>query len=303
MNLEREQILLSTSKADEAADRILNLSFRARGLDFIDTRLRWPWDERLFGLHETSLWLNANDDVRAKILDECCDTVVAETFYIEVAGMSYAAKMNLLAASIEEKSYFSLMGAEEATHFEMLKPWYTQAVYQSRPSSFASLIGQIVAEADRRTCVFFIQILLEGWGLSYYQSLMQMSMDPLMRVTFEKILKDESRHHAAGTIFFEPRVLEDSPMVREFLSQLFGMVRVGPYSAASTTLKFCEVNDAKAIENLLMQMKADVNTQLKLNRLKMLVGKYLPATLLSFCEEQKLFQSCQIGEMVQILRQ
>lgn len=301
MQIKKDQLFLKNLPGTESKiERLVKVSFAANGFSSIEKTIsdNIYWNEKFFSLDKSSLWKGLSNDKKLRILSRMNDHLLREAYYIENAGMLYAAKMNIMAESQEERSFFSIMGFEEAEHLQSLSPFLNKNITDSAVPSFSEHIGKIIVEGDRPSNLFLIQILLEGWGLSYYQSLADQSQDAGMREVFSRIIKDETRHHSAGVILLDEKQAEKSDFLLQAFNELLSMVRIGPWTLIQEIKK--EVNDLSEVHTkiLIEELNAVNDTNQKLARLKTLTEKSLSGDLLKTFEKNGIWQSYSQEEML-----
>lgn len=306
MILKKENVFPQVNKKSEKPEisRLLDITWKAKGFETFVDQEPLAWRENFFKFQNCVAYQNLSPEKQTQILKTLNENILLEAYYIETAGMSYAAKMNLLSETVEEKSYFSIMGAEEAQHMKALQPFFSPDFLTRDIPSFSHLIGNIISECDRKSCFLLIQVLLEGWGLFYYQSLAEQSASASITKIFHQILKDETRHHSAGVLFYQSISL-DKPArdeMKTLLSEILTLVRMGPWNAAHSLIQAHNgLTDSQIRENL-NQMQAVEETQTKLNKLHHILKKSLDPEMYSFCLQNRLFEPFSLDEMVKTLR-
>lgn len=121
--------------------------------------------------------------------------------YIETSGHNYGAKMILTAETLDEKSIYALFAAEEAIH---LKEFENFMNFQPDPKEhwhpMLNPLAKAIKDGEKATCLYIIQVLLEGFGMAHYAGLKQDCLYDPLKVAYDRILKDEARHHGTGII-------------------------------------------------------------------------------------------------------
>lgn len=194
------------------------------------------WPASYFGLDRTRRFLEASESDQRAILLGCSRNILSEIYYIEKSGMYFASKMCLLAESVQERMLFSLIAADEATHFHWISRYVSaDAVADYNHNPFLRLLDQVLTKDDRMTLSYIIQVVLEGWGIHYYRSLAQTCLDLELANVFERMIRDEGRHHAAGLAQFKSLSTKwnGSDRILDILSEMFGMIQAGPQSVVS----------------------------------------------------------------------
>lgn len=281
-------------------DKILRSSLKAHGWQATENVFRpsFFWEASFFQVQDSRLFQTMDETQRFHFLNAMSDHVLNEACAIEQAGLTYAARMNLLSQTTEEKIIYSLIGAEEALHLKSLEPFMSSPLNSIETPYFANLIRQWIETLERPSLLVMIQILLEGWGLKYYQSLAQGSTHPKLRAVFEQILQDEARHHATGVVLYRAERLNISERTQlgQELATLFNCVRVGPQQAA---VELARQSSQKNIDFALLftEMNAVSDSNGKLERLKKLLEKTFDEQLVQSCERQGLFKALPIEQM------
>lgn len=301
MKINNDQLFLKNlSEKESKIERLVKVSFAANGFTAVEKTVSNGiyWGETFFSLDKSSLWKTLKEEQKFNILARMNEHLLREAYYIENAGMLYAAKMNIMAESQEERSFFSIMGFEEAEHLQSLTPFLNSNITATDVPSFSGHIGKIITEGDRPSNLFLIQILLEGWGLSYYQTLADQSADKGMREVFQRIIKDETRHHSAGVILLEKKQTEQNTFLLDAFHELLSMVRIGPWTLIQEIKK--EVSDLseKHTQILISEINAVADTNQKLARLKSLTEKSLGDELLNKFQKNGIWLSYTEEEML-----
>lgn len=290
------------SQLDTEMERLATLGFRARGIKRSAAQPgRLLWDARFHGFHASALWNEMNDEKKYVALHGLQSEILTETYFIEGAGMTYSAQMLLLAETADERQYFATMGAEEASHYHMLSPFFPEDVRSRRPNAFTALIGDVVSCGERQTSLLVLQILLEGWGLEYYQALAEHALVPEISNIFCEILRDESRHHSGGVLLHRRGERTLSPFCEHALVALLEMVRSGPVMAAAAVMKSAGTSERTDARRLLDEMGAIQQTGEKLRRLKSLLGKSALEGDLDSLSARGLFEPLRIDDMASVL--
>lgn len=267
------------------------------------------WDDEFFHLKNSSIWKALSEDKRNQILVTLGQKILQEAYFIETAGMAYAAKMNLAAKSKEERSFFCFVAEEEARHLRMVESLAIFNTSLETIPSFALLIGEIIQEASKPSHLLLIQILLEGWGLNYYKSLAKNAKDENVANAFKAILKDEIRHHSAGVILFashKTNVGLSDTEISEFLGYLERiafMVKVGPYSACEEVFRCVESPTTEMVKTFLTETDSVLVTSGKMELLGQLLGKSLPDKVVATIKTRGILKPMNLNEMTEILSQ
>jgi hypothetical protein len=210
------------------------LGAAATGDPPVEPRSERYWDANFFSLDRVKIFQESSAAEQAAILHIANFSAIAESYWIEKAGMGYMAKMVLLAETTEERMLYSLFAADEATHFAQIKQCWATADLADLTCNdpFLHFLADLVETADKQVILFVIQVVLEGWGLYHYRSLANNCQEPAIGRMFQQFLQDESRHHGSGVLLFDRIGLtkDSQTTIIEALAKFLGMVQVGPQS-------------------------------------------------------------------------
>lgn len=265
------------------------------------------WDDEFFHLKDASAFKGLTSEQRNSILVSLSQKILQEAYFIECAGMAYAAKMNIASKTKEEREFFCFVAEEEAKHLRMVESLANFNTSLENIPSFALLIGEIIQEASKPSHLLLIQILLEGWGLNYYKSLAKCAKDENVANAFKAIIKDEIRHHSAGVILFSSHknsVGMRPEEVNEFLGYLERiafMVKIGPYSACEETFKVKTNTCKEDLRAFLEQSNAIPVTAGKMELLAQLLAKSLPDEVIATIKEKKMLEALTLEQMTNAL--
>jgi rubrerythrin len=267
------------------------------------------WDEEFHQVKHSATWKKLSTEVRNSILVSLSQKILQEAYFIECAGMAYAAKMNLSSRTKEERQFYCFVGEEEAKHLRMVESLANFNTSLENIPSFALLIGEIIQEAQRTSHLLLIQILLEGWGLNYYKALSKSAKDENVANAFKAILKDEIRHHSAGMILFNTHKKNGGMSeadAREFMGyfeRIAFMVKVGPWNICDEVFRHMEKPTRADLRAFLKEIDAEVVTSGKMELLGQLISKSLPQEVLDEVKTKGLLTPLNLEEMTEVLAQ
>lgn len=256
----------------------------------IPEHLSQVWTLDSYGLEALPCLQAASDQQQQELRSLLARDRFLEAYQIEKAGMSFAAKMSLLAESLSEQKLFSLFAAEEASHFHMI-----EAVLGAPPaeelSPFIELLQEIIRSAERRSLIFIIQVVLEGWGLDHYALMKRTCQDPALSDYLQRILLDEAAHHGSGLSLFNESDLTPAEFdyIREMLQSFLNMVRIGPVGMIQALESVLGPQTETQKSEMLEQMQARRDTIRKLNLLRELMAKAGAHKILASLEAAQSF--------------
>jgi hypothetical protein len=248
------------------------------------------WPAEAFGLNNVGLFSRLDVEGQKAVLQKCSDDLLREACFIEIAGMSYTAKMSLSSNVLSERIFYSLIGAEEAKHFSQLKPFVAQSVLEQGPDHFTTFIGEIISDARREEAIFLIQVLLEGWGLNHFSWMNSGCATEPLRDVFRGILRDEARHHAGGVALLTHKFTPEDKKIVNWLSDILNMVRIGPVRLLQAITDVTGALSADQQRLIFEQLGAYKATQSKLDLLQKLLLPCVDEKLLAQFEEGGLFE-------------
>ncbi len=185
------------------------------------------WNGDYFGFSKSSLFQSLELDTKNRILKGCENDILNEIQLIEIAGMTYASRMSILASNDEERQLYCHFASDEARHYHDISTVVGRTPNRVPPAgSFPWYIGHLIETQERLPLLFVIQVVLEGWGIHYYSQLATHTLDPQLKRVLEHIVKDEAGHHGSGLLLFNehdlsPESIEQTlGVLREFISSI-----------------------------------------------------------------------------------
>lgn len=232
------------------------------------------WRADYFRVDQSPYWINLSGENKTRFLQLNAKNILKEAIAIEHAGIAYAHKMALLSETQEERHYYTTVAHDELTHLHMLQPYCSFAAETESPE-FAQLIAHFVASETRPDAILLIQVLLEGWGIYYYQGLANGTDDSELKNIFTQIVLDEARHHGGGVILSQYSATTVSESLIGKIQTIVDAIRIGPYQVASTLAYLNQLSTISQIELLLTSLHALETTTTKLKVVNQNLGKVL----------------------------
>jgi hypothetical protein len=193
------------------------------------------WAPSHFGLDRVTRFEQADEAARRQVLAACARGLLEEAYFIEKAGLAFAAKMVLLAESADERVLYSLVAADEATHLHAVASHLRGPDRPRAASPFVRWLAEEIQEGDGAGLGYLIPVVLEGWGIVHYQALARGCRGARLRATLVAIARDEALHHRGGVLLAGRRAATDASRERlvEALARLLDMVRAGPQAVVA----------------------------------------------------------------------
>jgi hypothetical protein len=250
------------------------------------------WDADFFNLGNVRLFQELLPEQKDKIIAKCCRSILKEIQLIELAGTSYAAKMALLAETVEQRELYSLFSGDEARHLQMISRFIDRpCVEDIVGNSFGNFLGNLIQNEGKDVLIFLIQVILEGWGIHYYSHLVKNSKVESLSTCLKLIISDEGKHHGSGLLLFDESTigLENEQRIGQLMLQFMMMVKAGPVGvvcALAEQLQSVGIEEVTAIleeMNFLSKMSKDVE------QIKNLILKAGANRLHSYLEKMQAF--------------
>jgi Ferritin-like domain len=229
------------------------------------------WPAAHFGLDKLAIYRDADAVTQRRILDDCCHGLLRESWFVERCGMEFCARMVLASSDTAERQLYSLIGADEASHYAWLQPWIDAA--DPALDAFNSFLADCLARARPQPLAYLLQVVLEGFGIVHYAGLAASCTDPALAATLQRMAEDEALHHAGGLAFFSAQQLDEAD--REFLREAAGhfllMLRSGPQAVVAALQRHLPALPDSDVESLFLQLDSAADTTAKLARLRQLM--------------------------------
>ena len=263
------------------------------------------WLPEYFGLHKLKIGQEAAPEQQGRILRSLNQGLVEESFYIEKSGMTYTSKMSLLAELNDERSLYNMLAADEAVHFQMISSYLLDepAPYEQQP--FLRLLDAAVHEGGYSSLIFIAQVLLEGWGLAHYMSLLKNCQNEDFRGVFRMILNDEAIHHGSGLVMTRkhPFLNQDKDIVLSIIKEFFSLVQIGPLRIASAIAQELGSLNKSDLVTIFDELEAKQSITENLSTLKKLVREHTPdSSLIQFIETNRLDISSSNTQFAEFLK-
>lgn len=249
------------------------------------------WDAIFFKLEQSALYQGLSTHEKIEVLADCSHNLLLESYFIEQTGISYSAKLTLLAPTLEEKQMFSFIASDEATHLN----WLSNFIIGSKPKPHGALINMIeqVIIIDKPNVLYYlVQIILEGWGLKHYNTLSKHCQSVDLKKILSTIVKDEALHHHTGKTFFDAKQLSqaDRNNIKDVLKSYCDLVRSGPQAVVNVMSKKLSGLNLNQKTILFNQLRSEKQSYEKLLILKQLMLQPGMGTIVAELEHGHYFQ-------------
>jgi hypothetical protein len=247
------------------------------------------WDADTFGLERVPQYRRAASQRQHAVLERCAAQLLAESWFIEVCGITFCARMAARAEQLEERRLYALIGADEATHATWLEPWLERAPDAAGP--FERFIEALVDAGDRGSLAYLLQIVLEGFGIVHYASLSESCRDPRLAEVLTRIARDEALHHAGGLASFRADALgaPERRYLAEACVTFLSMMRSGPQGVVGALDRELGFTGHDEVQQTFVALDAQSHTASRLVKLRTLMNQPGMSWLLEELDRKGLF--------------
>lgn len=249
------------------------------------------WAAGTFQLDRVPAFRQASDAEKAAVLAACAHNLLAEAWCIEQRGISYCAAMARRAESNEEHELFVQIGADETRHAAWLAPWLFPP---PETDPFNRFIDGLLEAGTPQPLSFLLQVVLEGFGITHYQSLAAECRDTALTQTLRRLAVDEALHHAGGLLVFEPSRLTaaERHFVADGANAFLQMIRVGPQAVVSALARQLGAHTIGELTRMFTALDSQAITAVKLARLRKLMAQPGMTWLVARLEVAGAFTPC-----------
>lgn len=250
------------------------------------------WPKERYQLDKSIFFNSIDKEIQNQILQHITELNLSLSAFIETSGHNYGAKMILMAETIEEKSLYALFTAEEAIH---LKEFQNFMNFTPDPKThwhpMLNPLASAIKEGEKNTCLYIIQVLLEGFGMAHYNGLKADCLYEPLQNTYDRILKDEARHHGTGLILSKESKLSklENEQIFEYTREFIKSLQEANW-VINTIEKFHKPMSKK--ELILFNEQTDKSNVLnfRLNKLKEMLSK-VNQDLVKNLEKENIFKA------------
>lgn len=249
------------------------------------------FSDNLFRLQNVSLFRDASPNRQRDIRTGCAHTVLREAYFVEKSGLAYYARMLLEAETTEARQAFAQIGGDEATHLAWIAPYVPGQERTGAHGPFLRLIADLIEGGEPSVLVYIMQVVLEGWGLSHYQTLADACIFEPLRQVFEAIRRDEAMHHKTGEVMLDSGSFgaKERALTLDAMACFLELVRAGPQGVMAIVSRVSGGLDGPALTMLHEQLSGTDTASEKLALLRQLMGASGMDWVAADLEERGLF--------------
>jgi len=229
------------------------------------------WAAGTFHLDRVPAFRQASARTKDEVLAACAHNLLAEAWCIEQRGITYCSAMTKQAESNAEYELFARIGADESQHAAWLAPWMLRS---PETDPFSRFIDGLLEAGTPQPLSFLLQVVLEGFGITHYQSLAAGCRDAALAQTLRRLSLDEALHHAGGLLVFEPNRLTTAE--RRFVADgtyaFLQMIRIGPQAVVSALAQQVGTSAVGQLAGVFTALDSQATGAAKLARLRKLIA-------------------------------
>ena len=281
---------------------IISKSLKARGIETLSENLNPYWGAGFYGLDKIGAFNDLNSEKKNALLTNLSQAQLEEAIHVERRGIDFASKMILMARDDEEKQVYSLIHADELEHFFEIKRFLHCTESPEDQNPFISLLKEIVETSDSYLMVFFLQIILEGWGMTHYNDLASNCSDANMQVLLKRILHDEARHHGTGLVHYKLRADDkrDIDAMTEIMAKFLFMIQIGPQTTIANLYRQHEGLTKAQVTSAFTECESVINAQKTLAGVKRLLSHDLDQSLIERLDKRGMFRAYTAEESTEV---
>ena len=188
------------------------------------------WGVDFFGLDQSTYFKKLPPEIQAGVLQNLTDHNLTTAYYVEVSGLFLCSKLIALSDTLEERVLYSRLVSDEARHLSWVTPFMAFEVSEASPKhKLLDLIGQLIQDCGKHSMTFLAQVILEGFGIPYYQEMREHCLNDGFKDVLRKILVDEAYHHGSGLVIFDEKKLgsTDEQTLVGMAAKMIQILRVG----------------------------------------------------------------------------
>lgn len=258
------------------------------------------WNSAAFGLDCVSAFQQASDAGQEAVLRDCGHNVLAESSSVERTGIRYCAAMAQWAESSEERELFERIGADEAQHAEWLAQWLPEP---PPADPFNRFIGGLLDTGTAQPLAYLLQVMLEGFGITHYQSLTIGCRDVALGSTLRRLAVDEALHYGGALLVFKAERMNaaERRFVADGAYAFLQMFRVGPQAVVAALARTVDLQSRDALTRTFGALECEASAAAKLARLRTLMARPGMYWLIEELDAAGVFAPCTPAQCAQQL--
>lgn len=257
-----------------------------------NTSTKIYWNESFYGLSKSKIYTDLPEDKKHEILYQLNQKGLCLSYFIEKYGLNYGAKMVLSSETVEEKSLYTVFGADEVRHRLLLEPFIQMQIPDNIEfHPLLPLLALTLEEANKEATTFVIQVVLEGFGIYHYANLRDACQSEELKNAYTEILKDEVNHHGMGVCLTANKQMttETKQQITELTSKFVRALIKTEWTQQSVEAAYGGFS-VKQKQDFLKEISWQEQMQLRVERLKALMKKVGFAGLVDDLEAKGVFQ-------------
>jgi hypothetical protein len=258
------------------------------------------WTAAAFGLDRVPAFQQASGAIRQAVLQDCAHNVLAEAWSVECTGIRYCAAMAQWADSNDERELFERIGDDEAQHAAWLAQWLPEP---PPADPFNRFIGGLLDAGTAQPLAYLLQVMLEGFGITHYQSLTTGCGDTSLASMLRQLAIDEALHYGGALLVFKPERMNaaERRFVADGAYAFLQMFRVGPQAVVAALARTVDLQSRDALTRAFGALDCEGSAAAKLARLRTLMARPGMHWLVEELDAAGIFAPCTPAQCAQQL--
>jgi hypothetical protein len=258
------------------------------------------WNAVAFGLDRVPAFQQASDAVQEAVLRDCGYNVLAESWSVERTGIRYCAAMAQWTDSNSERELFERIGDDEAQHAGWLAQWLPEP---PPADPFNRFIGGLLDAGTAQPLAYLLQVMLEGFGVTHYQSLTTGCGDTSLASMLRQLAVDEALHYGGALLVFKPERMNaaERRFVADGAYAFLQMFRVGPQAVVAALARTVDLQSRDALTRAFGALDCEASAAAKLARLRTLMERPGMHWLVKELDAAGVFAPCTPAQCAQQL--
>ena len=212
-------------------------------------------------------------------------------------GIHYTAKLLLSADSYDLCRLYATFLDDEIRHTGLLRPFAPEdlrGAYLSHP--LIQLGWRVTKSAEPLAASLLLQIVLEGFAVSYYTRLADDCLNKILALGLRAIVRDEAAHHGVGATLERNREksTETSPSdLQECVStttELLDLYRNWPHAQLRAVEKVSGILPESDLAEILSALMVTARSQALQDQLKKLIQAHYPLDVMTELVSKNAFK-------------
>ena len=255
----------------------------------------WNWESFCFARASLPRPIAKLPDPRA-VLRELNEFRITDICLAESMGIHYTAKLLLSADSYDLCRLYATFLDDELRHTQLLRPFAPESLrgdYLFHP--LVQLGWRVTKSAQPLAARLLLQIVLEGFAVSYYTRLADDCLNSILALGLRSIVRDEAAHHGVGATLERNRERNDKTSTNDLEEcvnttiEFLDLYRNWPHAQLRAVEKVGGKQSESDLAEVLSALMVTARSQALQEQLKKLVVAHYPRDVMSELEQRNAF--------------